>query len=164
MLQSWEKMFAEDYVFGMHSQDVIQFRRSVVEGRESAGMFGNLILVLQIPLSGINSNLFYNVFYCSKKANLCLSALICFYILSTFLAAFPLYSRLSQGNARELTNDDTQFIERFVILLYDRSCQLPSIDECRRMLFTKKGRSIESLPPTKDALMQHTKRAVYQGG
>ena len=31
-------------------------------------------------------------------------------------------------------------------------------------LFTQKGRSIEGIPPTKAALIQHTKRATYQAG
>ena len=30
-------------------------------------------------------------------------------------------------------------------------------------LFTKRNRSLEGLPPTHDALIQHIKRAVYQG-
>ena len=34
----------------------------------------------------------------------------------------------------------------------------------RQHLFTKRGMSMESLPPTKAALVQHVKRAVYQGG
>ena len=34
----------------------------------------------------------------------------------------------------------------------------------RKELFTKKGRPIENIPPTKGALIQHIKRAVLQGG
>ena len=30
--------------------------------------------------------------------------------------------------------------------------------------FTTKARSIDTIPPTRGALLQHTKRAVYQGG
>ena len=53
-------------------------------------------------------------------------------------------------------------IERYIVLLYDRTSKLGDVNECRRVLFAKKGRSNENLPPTKDALIQHVKRAVYQ--
>ena len=33
----------------------------------------------------------------------------------------------------------------------------------RQQLFTRKSRSIDNIPPTEAALMQHLKRAVYQG-
>ena len=36
------------------------------------------------------------------------------------------------------------------------------IDICRNRLFMKANKSLEMLPPTKDALELHTKRALYQ--
>ncbi len=48
--------------------------------------------------------------------------------------------------------------------MYDRTSMSESVDECRKHLFTKKGRTIDALPPTSAALYQHIKRAVYQGG
>ena len=39
-----------------------------------------------------------------------------------------------------------------------------SIDETRKYLFTKKGRAMNVIPPTRAALVQHIRRAVYQGG
>ena len=50
------------------------------------------------------------------------------------------------------------------ILMYDRTSELEGVNECRRYLFTKKNRSSENLPPTLDSLIQHLKRATYQGG
>ena len=38
------------------------------------------------------------------------------------------------------------------------------VNEARKMLFTQKGRSIELIPATRAASLQHVKRAVYQGG
>ena len=38
------------------------------------------------------------------------------------------------------------------------------LNDARRYLFIKNGRGLEGLPPTLDALEQHVKRAVYQGG
>ncbi|KAL9982688.1 hypothetical protein ACROYT_G004761 [Oculina patagonica] len=37
------------------------------------------------------------------------------------------------------------------------------INDARKYLFTKKGRGLEGLPPTHDALEQHLKRTTYQG-
>ena len=53
-------------------------------------------------------------------------------------------------------------IERYVSLLYDPTTLLSSVNECRKSLFTARGRSLESIPPTQDALLLHTKRAIYQ--
>lgn len=47
-------------------------------------------------------------------------------------------------------------------LLYDRTSPTCSVNECRKILFTSKGRSLEGIPPTSDALLMHFKRAIYQ--
>ena len=70
---------------------------------------------------------------------------------------------LSKG-PHTLDEDHTAILERFTILLYDRTNTLSNIDEARKRLFTKKGRTMYTIPPTRGALHQHTKRAVYQGG
>ena len=54
-------------------------------------------------------------------------------------------------------------VERYVILMYDRTSDLYSVNESRRHLFTKKNRSSENLPLTLDALEQHLKRAIKEG-
>ena len=50
-------------------------------------------------------------------------------------------------------------LERFVVLLCDRTSSLECVNEARKELFTKKGRTIDRLPPTQAAL-----RAAYQAG
>ena len=55
-------------------------------------------------------------------------------------------------------------LERFTVLMYDRTSSCDSVDNCRRELFTQKGRSINYIPPTSAALFQHAKRASYQAG
>lgn len=55
-------------------------------------------------------------------------------------------------------------IERFTALMYDRTSNLSNVNEVRQELFSKKGRSLENIPPTRESLMQHVKRAVLQGG
>lgn len=64
-----------------------------------------------------------------------------------------------------ISTEATSLIERFVILVYDRTSQLKDVNEVRKDLFTRKGRfKYDSLPPTKAALTEHAKRATYQGG
>ena len=55
-------------------------------------------------------------------------------------------------------------VERFVVLLYDRTSSQMCVDSARKELFTQKGRTIDGLPPTKAALVQHIMRAAYQAG
>ncbi|KAG0724206.1 hypothetical protein GWK47_041118 [Chionoecetes opilio] len=51
-----------------------------------------------------------------------------------------------------------QPLERFVVLLYDRTSTEEGVNQARKQLFSKKGRAIDrySLPPTQAALIQHT--------
>jgi hypothetical protein len=55
-------------------------------------------------------------------------------------------------------------LERFVILVYDGTSEKDCVDSVRKHLFTKKGRQMEYLPPSKAALTEHVKRACYQAG
>ena len=54
-------------------------------------------------------------------------------------------------------------LERFVVLLYDKTSGCKSVNELRKELFTR-GRSIDKIPPTTGALIPHGRRAAYQGG
>ncbi|KAG7174297.1 putative Nuclear pore membrane glycoprotein 210-like 2 [Homarus americanus] len=59
------------------------------------------------------------------------------------------------------------FLERFVVILYDRTSCMLNVNDCRRDLFTRKGRtSMKMLSPTKEALTQHMhmQRACFQAG
>ena len=53
-------------------------------------------------------------------------------------------------------------IERFIIVVYSKTCTLSRVNEARRELFTQGFRTIENIPPTQAALLEHLKRAVYQ--
>ena len=50
----------------------------------------------------------------------------------------------------------------FVVSMYDLSSPVWTVNECRRYLFSQKGRTIDNYPPTLDALVQHIKRAMVQ--
>ena len=64
----------------------------------------------------------------------------------------------------EGVEDSMAVIERFVTLLYDRTSNLMQVNDARKDLFSRKSRSLDKIPPTGAALLQHTKRAVYQAG
>jgi len=53
-------------------------------------------------------------------------------------------------------------LERFVILLYDRTSECVTLDLARKHMFTKRSRTMENIPPTSNAFLQHVKRSVYQ--
>ena len=53
-------------------------------------------------------------------------------------------------------------IERFIVLVYNRTSNLTSVNAARQNLFCKSSRLVENLPPTAAALKQHVLRSVYQ--
>ena len=77
-------------------------------------------------------------------------------VTATFLA-------LSTGPS-DISEAHVSVLERFTILLYDRTSSKDDINEARQQLFAKKGRTMDAIPPTKATLLQHIKRAAYQGG
>ena len=55
-------------------------------------------------------------------------------------------------------------LERFVILIYDRTSNKTNVNETRKQLFAQKGQTDDAIAPTRVALLQHTNRAAYQAG
>ena len=45
-----------------------------------------------------------------------------------------------------------QLLEHFTVVLYDKTSDLQDVDEARKELFCQKGKPMEGLPPTQDAL------------
>ncbi|KAG7163186.1 hypothetical protein Hamer_G002264 [Homarus americanus] len=64
----------------------------------------------------------------------------------------------------ELPDGVLSTLERFIVLLYDRTSTCCDVNVLRKKLFSRKSRSLEHLPPTRAALEQHRKRAAYQAG
>lgn len=63
----------------------------------------------------------------------------------------------------EVTEQAMKAIERFVVLLYDKTSTCTDVDKARKKMFAKSS-SVQRIPPTHAALEQHVKRAVFQGG
>ena len=55
-----------------------------------------------------------------------------------------------------------ELLQRFVVLMYDRTSEATKLNDARRQLFTQKSRTLENIPPTQVALKQHIKRTCYQ--
>ena len=53
-------------------------------------------------------------------------------------------------------------IERLIVLVYDKTSTSLSINQTRRELFCLKNVTMGRMLPTQNALLQNTKRAVYQ--
>lgn len=66
-------------------------------------------------------------------------------------------------SCRSLSDESLEKIERFVVLLYDRTSTKLRVNDARKQLFAQKGRPMDAIPPTQAALIQHLRRAVYQG-
>ena len=61
-------------------------------------------------------------------------------------------------------DDCMPLIERFVVHLCSRTSTALTVTEARQVLFSKKSRAMENIPPTQVAFLHHTKRAAYQAG
>ena len=57
-----------------------------------------------------------------------------------------------------------EVLEKYVVLLYDKTCQLTQVNEARQHLVTRRSRALENIPPTQAALKQHILRTAYQAG
>ena len=54
-------------------------------------------------------------------------------------------------------------IERFTVLMYAKTSITHSVNQLREEIFNRNA-NVEAIPPTQDALLQYTKRAIYQAG
>ena len=84
-------------------------------------------------------------------------------VWKVFSELTPVLRSLTES-PEDISEERLAVIERFVILLYDRTSSLTKVNKVRQELFSKKSKSLDSTPPTKAALVQHARRAVYQGG
>ena len=63
-----------------------------------------------------------------------------------------------------LDDENLKTLEKFVVMMYDRSSTAEGVDDTRMDLFAWKQRPYEAIPPTRSALKQHVKRVAYQAG
>ena len=61
-------------------------------------------------------------------------------------------------------DEDLKTLEKFVVMMYDRSSTTEGVDDVRLDMFARKQRPYEAIPPTRSVLKQHVKCAAYQAG
>lgn len=83
-------------------------------------------------------------------------------IWKTYQEVTPAFVTL--GSTPSSVDAQMEVLERFVVLLYDRTSSVEKVNEARKQLFSQKGRQMDGLPPSRAALEEHTKRAAYQAG
>ena len=83
-------------------------------------------------------------------------------VLNSMPQLNSLFAYLS-NTPNSISSDQFDQIQRFIVLLYQRTSELENVNDLRKQLFCQ-NRSIENIPPTKNALEQHVKRSVYLAG
>ena len=68
------------------------------------------------------------------------------------------------GELPQNVDAQMEVMERFTVLLYDRTSSVGEVNQARKVLFSQCGRKIENIPPTRAALLQYIKRDAYQAG
>ena len=62
----------------------------------------------------------------------------------------------------DIMENEIEAMETFVVHLYSKTCNTTDVNEARKILFCRDNRSIENIPPTKQALIQHILRSPIQ--
>ena len=75
----------------------------------------------------------------------------------------PAFATLSKNPNTEAVYESLHLLERFVVLMYDRTSSCFSANEVRLDLFPTRTR-MDAIPPTSVALLQHVKRTAYMAG
>ncbi|KAJ8377441.1 hypothetical protein AAFF_G00259990 [Aldrovandia affinis] len=68
--------------------------------------------------------------------------------------ASGVFSKLSQYPPA-VDDEDLKTLEKFVVMMYDRSSTAEGVDDARLDMFARKQRPYEAIPPTRSALKQH---------
>ena len=71
---------------------------------------------------------------------------------------------LSTLQPEDVSSETLEKIERFILIMYSRKCSASGLNEARKELFAQCSRTMENIPPTKAALLQHVQCAAYQAG
>ena len=72
------------------------------------------------------------------------------------------FSRLARAPS-QVSPDDLNEIERYVVLLYQRTSSLSHVNGARKQLFAQ-NRKMENIPTTLHALEEHVKRLFIRQG
>ena len=84
--------------------------------------------------------------------------------LKAFKTAESTLAEMSFHAFQNLQEEDEKFgiIQRLVVLMYSRTSTLTKVNDLRVEMYFQRSQNIELIPPTCNALLMHTKRAIYQ--
>ena len=74
------------------------------------------------------------------------------------------FQALSNAPTVDVVDEVVSILERYVTIMYDRTSTCMKVNDARKDPFTRKGRDVEAIHPTSDALRQHAKRSSYLAG
>ena len=76
-------------------------------------------------------------------------------VCSSFHGSFSTENFLALSNpvGGVLSDNSISAIERFIFLMHDKTTYISNVNDCRRMLFTKKSKTVDNIPPTTNALI-----------
>jgi hypothetical protein len=77
--------------------------------------------------------------------------------LSAIFATFA----SSEAQQFAITSDEMKILESFTVKLYCKTSSVESVNQARQEMFTQGVKSLEALPPTRDALYQHARRSIF---
>jgi hypothetical protein len=63
-----------------------------------------------------------------------------------------------------LTQSEIGVLEEFAVIMYDQSSSTNKVNDASLDLFARKQRPYNGIPPSRDALVEHIKRSVFQAG
>ncbi len=63
-----------------------------------------------------------------------------------------------------LDSPNMRRLEHLTVLKYSKKCGAQSVNEARKLMFTCGLKSLDSIPPTQNALFQHAKQALHTKG
>ena len=78
--------------------------------------------------------------------------------------AITIFPSLSQSPSMQDVLDAMLVLERFVVLMYDRTSQCQRVNDARKSTICTEGKNPREHLPTGDALLQHATRVAYQAG
>ena len=62
----------------------------------------------------------------------------------------------------KLHSDLFKRLEKLVVVVYDKTSNAMNFNSARMELFSQKRQAVDKIPATQNALLQHTRRAVYR--
>ena len=62
----------------------------------------------------------------------------------------------------DVSEESMSLLERFVVLMYDRTSDIMEVNDARKQLLAHKSKALDNIPPTQSALHQHIKRPSLQ--